>query len=114
MNSHTGLEARIHDYEQRLNAREEHPEHDPEVDVPQTRNETSAQTHDEVTGRVGEYACLSQVRDGQEKEGWQKEEVLRGRRKGWSEWSGEGDGVLWMGVMLSHTGSMRAAIISIL
>jgi hypothetical protein len=91
MNSHTGLQARIHDYEQRLNAREEHPKYDPEVDVPQTLNETSAQTHDEVTGRVGEDKCLWQVRDGREKEGWQKEEDweggIEGAEEGVGEWS---------------------------
>jgi hypothetical protein len=95
MNSHTGLQARIHDYEQRLNAREEHPEYDPEVDIPQTPNETSAQTHDESTGRVGEDACLSQVRDGQEKEGWQSEmEDWRGEMEGAEEGV---EGVEWRG-----------------
>jgi hypothetical protein len=36
MNSYTDLQARLHDYEARLTALEEHPEHDAEVDVPQS------------------------------------------------------------------------------
>jgi hypothetical protein len=95
MNSHTGLQARIHDYEQRLNARKEHPEHDPEVDIAQIPNETSAQTHDEGTGRVGEDKCLLQVRDGREKEGWQSEmEDWRGEMEGAEEGV---EGVEWRG-----------------